>query len=300
MKRRIGFWKVFGKLISTHWKSHLLFPFIVALFVEPALGWASLKHQSVGEFIFSREGIVSHLSIVSIIVTYIGVAFWDVHKHTKASWTNVSGEQLKVALEGAIDFFATCTIPLEQWFDPDTQKYLSDLVKHKYENRLPQHRVLMFKSHMDLLAVNQQHLSQYDARILVSIHQNYGIPLGFLRPDEIGSILNNFDLKGKALEWENLKTMTGPGGRGTISTLDFALLTDAQGDHKLYTFDKTGDYIELVVIEDKREVQPYVKLRDDIWQVVFDERNMPNVVDHDFAVYCGMPRLSLPKPSVTV
>src|SRR5262249_43553460 len=115
MKKKIGFWKVFGKLISTHWRSHLLFPFIVALLVEPGWGWASLKYQSVGAFIFSREGLVSHLSIASIIVTYIGVALWDIHKHTKASWTNVSGEQLKVALEDVVDFFATCTIPLEQW-----------------------------------------------------------------------------------------------------------------------------------------------------------------------------------------
>jgi len=299
MKKKIGFWKVFGKLISTHWRSHLLFPFIVALLVEPGWGWASLKYQSVGAFIFSREGLVSHLSIASIIVTYIGVALWDIHKHTKASWTNVSGEQLKVALEDVVDFFATCTIPLEQWFEPDTQKYLSDLVKHKYENNLRQNRVLMFKREIDLLAVSQQHLSEYHARTLVSIHENYSIPLGFLRPDEIGSILNNFDLKGKALEWEKLKTMTGPGGRGTISTLDFALLTDAQGNHKVYTFDKTGDYIELVVIKDKREVQPYMRLRDDIWQVVFDERNLPNV-EHDFAVYCGMSRLTLPQPSVTV
>jgi hypothetical protein len=79
-------------------------PFFVALFVEPLWGWTYLKHQSVGEFIFSREGLVSHASIVSIIVTYLGVAFWNVHKQTKASWTDVSGEQLTDTLKGAVDF----------------------------------------------------------------------------------------------------------------------------------------------------------------------------------------------------
>src|SRR5206468_8974160 len=106
-----------------------------------------------------------------------------------------SGEQLKVVLRDAVSFFATCTIPLERWFDPDTQKYMSDLVRQKYEINLPQNRVLLFKRGEDLLAVNQQHLDQYHARTLVSIHHNYKIPLGFLAPEEIGEILNAYTLE---------------------------------------------------------------------------------------------------------
>lgn len=302
MKNKIGFWKVFGKLMSTNWKSHLAFPFIVALLIEPISGWLSLKDQSVGQFIFSREGLVSHVSIISIIITYLGIAVLYVQKETKASWSDVSGEQLKDTLKDATSFFATCTIPLEQWFDPDTQKYLSDLVKQKFEHGLSQNRVLLFKKEIDLLAAREQHLDEYHAKTLVSIHHNYQIPLGYLKPEEIGSILNNFTLKDKAAEWEKLKTMVGgEGRRGTISTLDFGLVKDDRDRHKVYTFDKTGDYVEMVVIDDSKQVQPYLNLRDDIWQRVFDERNLPNV-DHDFAVYCGMPRLTAPqtdsKPSV--
>ena len=299
MKRKIGFWRVFAKLVTTHWKSHLATPFIIALLVEPVWGGVSLKDQSLPQFIFSREGLVSHLSILTIIVTYLVITVLSVQKETKASWTDVSGEQLREALRNAVSFFATCTIPLEQWYEPDTQTYLSDLVKEKYENRLPQNRVLLFKREEDLLAVNQQHLDQYYAKPLVRIHHNYKIPLAYLKPDELGGILNDFTLENKAARWEKLKTMSGPGRRGTISTLDFALVKDSQGRHSIYTFDKTGDYIELIVIKDSKTIQPYINLRNDIWQLVFDETNLPNV-DHDFAVYCGMPRLTPPQPSVNV
>ncbi|HLN98924.1 MAG TPA: hypothetical protein VK208_10720 [Pyrinomonadaceae bacterium] len=292
MKRKIGFWKVVAKLVTRHWKSHLAFPFIVALVVEPLYGSFALKDQSIGQFMFSREGFISHASILSIIVTYLVAAFWYVHTETKASWTDISGEQLKVTLRDSVSFFATCTIPLENWFDPDIQKYFSDLVKQKYENSLPQNRVLLFKREEDLLGVNQQNLSQYHAKTLVSIHHNYKIPLGYLRPDEIGRILNNFTLTGKAAEWEKLKTMTGRGLRGTLSSLDFGLVKDKRGRHRVYTFDKTGDYIDLDVIDDAKQVQPYLNLRDDIWQQVFDQTNLPNI-NHDFAAYCGMPRLTV-------
>jgi hypothetical protein len=291
MKRKMSFGKVVAKLVTKHWKSHLAIPFLVALLVEPAWGSLFLKDQSLEQFIFSREGIISHVSIVSIVLTYLVAALWYLQTGTKASWTDVSGEKLRDTLRDAVEFSATCTIPLEQWFDPDTQKYMSDLVKEKHEAGLAQHRVLLFKSEEDLLAVNQQHLSQYHAKILVSIHHNFEIPLGYLSPDEIGDILNNFNLKDKASEWEKLKTMTGPGQRGTISTLDYGLVRNNRGTYKLYTFDKTGDFINLVVVNDPKEIQPYVNLRDDIWRRVFEGTKLPNV-DHDFAVHCGMPRLA--------
>jgi len=101
MKRKMGFLKVSAKLVTAHWKSHLLYPFIVALLVEPAWGGFWLKDQSIAQFVFSREGLVSHLSIVSIIITYLVVTAKFLREETKASWTDVSGEQLKEALSNA-------------------------------------------------------------------------------------------------------------------------------------------------------------------------------------------------------
>jgi hypothetical protein len=78
-------------------------------------------------------------------------SFWSSSRLIRSWCESPRVRGLDVRRTGVVDFFATCTIPLEQWFDPDTQKYLSDLVKHKYENNLRQNRVLMFKREIDLL-----------------------------------------------------------------------------------------------------------------------------------------------------
>ena len=311
---KMSYWKVFLKLMSRHWKSHLGFPLIVGVVVEPMIGFLFLKDRTLGDYIVSREGFISHISIIGIIITYLCVAVWYIHKDAKTPWTNKSGEQLNEVLTGATSFFATCTIPLEQWFHPDTQKYFSDLVKRKLpDNKLPQHRVLLFKETADLSAAQEQYLDAFYSKTLVSIHQNYEIPLGYLEPDEIGIILKKFTLKGQAALWENLKvraqidlskesrdptcdklqdekdTSKRKESDWTISTLDFAVVGNGKDQYKVYTFDKSGDYIKLEVLKDPN---PYVNLRNEIRTEVFNNRGLSNAA-HSFAVHCAMEPLKI-------
>lgn len=283
----MDYWRIFVRLMSQDWKSHLVFPFLVAIIVEPALGFILLKDgTSVGQYIISREGLISHGSIAGIIITYLCVAVWSIHKNAKAGWTNKSGAQLNEILSGAKSFFATCTIPLQDWFHSDTQKYFSHLVKHKMSaEKLPQHRVLLFKKGSDVVAANEQYLDAYYAKTLVNIHQNYEIPLGYLEPHEIGEILGNFDLEHRAADWDHLKqNPTKRVFQGKISTLDFAVIGCGEGKYRAYTFDKSGDYIKVDEIEDP---QPYVNLRNAIRAKAFNVHGLPNAA-HDFAVHCGM------------
>jgi hypothetical protein len=324
---KMGYWKVFIKLMSKHWFSHLGVPLMVGIIVEISNGWAALRGRpisEVGAHLVSRQGVISHIGIGSLIITFLFVAVWRVHKDTKSGWTNESGEQLNEVLKGVTSFFATCTIPLEQWFHADTQKYFSDLIKHNLRgDKFPQHRVLLFRNDGDLEDAKQEFLDLFYSKNLVAIHKNYEIPLGYLRPREIGNILNDFKLEGVAASWEKLKAQyqreapkeesKGPilttnesrdapdaskkESERTISTLDFAVIGFGKDQHKVYAFDKTGDYIKLDVIETTEGVRPYLNLRKEIWARVFDGRVLPDA-HHDFAVHCGMDPLKIDEGSL--
>ncbi len=278
--------------MSRHWRSHLVAPLLVGIVFESLNAWAALRGRPVSEFgayLISPQGLISHLGILSLIITFLCVAVWYVHQDAKPPWTNEVGTQLDELLNGATSFFATCTIPLADWFHPDTQRYFSHLLKSRLAGkRFPQHRVLLFKDDRELAEANEQYLGAHYSKSLAEIHRNYEIPLGYLKPNDILDIMKSFDLTGRAAGWKNpdqYETAVRTGiHRETISTLDFGIIGYGDNQYKVYTFDKTGDSIKLEVIVD---VEPYLKLRDQIRTRVFNNKGLPNA-NHNFASYCGV------------
>jgi sarcosine oxidase len=294
----MSYWKVFLKLMSKHWRSHLGWPVFVGIVVETVIGWVALKDRSFNglrEYVLSPEGLMTHMSIFSLIITFLSVTVYLVHKDAKRPWTNDATRQLDQLFRGAKSFFATCTIPLEDWFHPNIQRYFSHLVKHRLRGQtFPQHRVLLFKSEADLERANEQYLDAQYAKPLADMHENYMIPLGYLGPAEIGTILQDFNLTGKAAVWKSSKVQnetdrSNDESKGSISTLDFGLIGYGNDQYQVYTFAKTGDFIRLKKVKNPT---PYLHLRDEIRKRVFSDRGLPDA-DHDFAAHVGLPSLEI-------
>src|SRR5262245_60930401 len=174
--------------MSKHWRSHLGAPLLVGIVFESFNAWAALRGRPFSEFgayVISPQGLVAHLGIASLIITFLCIAVWYVHQDAKPPWTSQVGTQLDELLDDAISFFATCTIPLEDWFHPDTQGYLSHLLKYRCAGRrFTQHRVLLFKEYRDLAEANEQYLGARYSKSLAEIHRNFEVPLGYLEPNE--------------------------------------------------------------------------------------------------------------------
>ncbi len=288
-------YKIFMKLMSKHLKFHLALPLGVGIVVEALIAWR--QHPSANSV--SSLALAGAGSYVAIFLTFLFSAGYLIQKEAKPPWDNILTETLDEVLSDATSVFATCTIPLEEWFHPYTQQYLSYIVKYKVTGKVPrQERVLLFRRDKDLVKAREQYLDGQYAKPLADIHRNYGIPLGFLRRKEIDEILETFQLVGQAAAWKNHKVRNQDGiseqqSDGAISTLDFALVTRDNNRVIVITFDKTGDTIKLVPIEDQPEeqakgqsrVRPYQILQDKIVKKVFNDSKVNP--QHNFAAFSG-------------
>ena len=102
-------------------------------------------------------------------------------------------------------------------------------------------------------------------------------------------MLQDFDVSGEAISWKKSraqnKERSGTGRHGTITTLDFALVTHATGSSTVITFDKSGDIYRLVPIQDQNMVKPYEGLREKIEAKVFNQKGANP--QHNFSAFCG-------------
>ncbi|MSV35980.1 MAG: hypothetical protein EXQ47_10370 [Bryobacterales bacterium] len=102
-------------------------------------------------------------------------------------------------LEGADRYFAIGTIPLKEWFEPDTLLYLATIIKQQYKrqpqpasppavapcNSFRHERVLLFFDKADFEALQASYLDQHYARSFSAIHDRFDIGLAYIRPSEI-------------------------------------------------------------------------------------------------------------------
>lgn len=117
----MSIYKIFMKLMSKHLLFHLVLPLIVGVAVEIFIAWyRDPSHFALREYLISKERVGFYLGIM---VTYLCIAGWFVHKDAAPPWDNTLTATLDRTLKDAISFFATCTIPMEKWFDPYTQQY---------------------------------------------------------------------------------------------------------------------------------------------------------------------------------
>jgi hypothetical protein len=250
--------RILWKLMSKHLLYHLVLPLIFGLTVEAVIAWRRDPSSfELLEYLFSTERIGLY---AGILIAYLGIALLLVQKEAKPPWDNTLTEQLDQVLKGATGFFATCTIPMKQWFDPYTQQYFSHIVKHQLNTgAFPQQRVLLFTRRGELAKAKEQYLDGHYAKPLAEIHKNYGIKLGFLDRSQINEIRS----------------------RIVCPKLDFALV-NYPNSRRVYTFDKRGAKIKLAVLSTPKQIAPFEVLIDAIKQKVFDASGELNP-EHKFA-----------------
>lgn len=237
--------RIFWKLMSKHLLFHLVIPLIVGLCVEAYI--ARRHNPSSFEllgYLFSNERFGLY---AGIFLTYVVLALWLVNDEARPPWDNTLTEQLDEVLKGATGLFATCTIPMKQWFDPYVQQYFSHLVKHQLNGGFSQQRVLLFTRRGELAKAKEQYLDGHFAKPLKEIHDNYGIKLGFLDRKEINQIRS----------------------RIVCPKLDFALV-NYPDSKKVYTFDKRGAKIKLTVLSTPQQIAPFENLVNAIKEKAFD------------------------------
>ena len=250
--------RVLWKLMSRHLLYHLVLPLIFGVFFEILISWCrDPAHFELREYLASGERLGLY---GGVLFAYLGIALWLVRKETKPPWDYTLTDELGRTLKGATSFFATCTIPLKGWFDPYTQQYFSELVKHQLgTGGFPQERVLLFTRRGELTNAREQYLDRHYARPLAEIHKNLGIKLGFLDRAKIKEINDAVH----------------------CPKLDFALVNYADERRTVYTFDKKRDPIKLEVLTTEYDMAPYEALVARIRQVVFDQ-NGDLVPKHNF------------------
>jgi hypothetical protein len=250
--------RIIWKLMSRHLLPHLVIPLMVGIAVEMGIAYyRTPDHFEFRDYLFSGERVGFYLGI---FVTYLVIAVPLLHKEAKPPWDNTLTEQLDHVLKDATGVFATCTIPMKQWFDPYIQQYFSHIMKHRLgAETFPQERVLLFTRRGELAKAKEQYLDGLYARPLKAIHDNYGIKLGFLDRNEINEIRS----------------------RIVCPKLDFALV-DYADRRAVYTFDKRGPKIKLAVLKTPQAIAPYEAFIAAIRAKVFDASG-ELTPDHKFA-----------------
>jgi hypothetical protein len=101
---------------------------------------------------------------------------------------------IRDALKNSSEYFAIGTIPLREWFDPNSLVYLTTIVEHQQNTPGFRHvRVLLFDSESRLDAVKVSYLDWSYADSFAAIHERLGISLLYLGPEHILDILERLD-----------------------------------------------------------------------------------------------------------
>ena len=263
----MGIYKIFLKLMSRRLLSHLIAPLIFGVGFEILIAWGIAWYH--GSTISLREYLISPERFGlygGILVTYLIIAGVNVHREARSPWQKEETERLDRTLKDATSFFATCTIPLKEWFEPYMQQYFSQMVKHQLANQdFRQERVLLFFKDSQLADAKTQYIDGLYARPLCMIHQNYGIKLGYLKPAEIEAILT--ELK--------------------CSNYDFAFVTRKNPPlETVLLFEKKGQLLKLKRLVKEDEIKPYRDLMEAIKATASEHGTSPGQLelneDHDF------------------
>ena len=256
----MSIYEIFMKLMSRHLLSHLIAPLVLGVIVE--IVFASIHQGSIVNF---RDYLISWERFglyAGILVSYLLIAGWFVNREATEPWRRSETDKVEDTLKDATDFFATCTIPLKSWFEPNVQQYLSHIVKGQLAGqKFRQQRVLLFFKDSALDNAKTQYLDGLYAKPLAELHKNYGITLGFLRPEEVNAILDECDCPSR----------------------DFAFVTHENPPYEtVYLFKKERHQVKITRLKKPDDVASYKKLVDAIKQKVFVPGTDQLNVEHDF------------------
>ena len=271
----MSIYRILVRLLSKHLIYHLIVPLLVGIAIEILIAQHSSGHEErhVVDYLLSKERLGLY---GGILATYALISGYLLRKETLLQMGKGHIATLTDSLKDATGFFATSTIPLREWFEPNVQEYFSHIVKHQLGNENFRHeRVLLFFTENELKNAREKYLDGHFAKPLATIHNNYQIKLGFLRRKDILSILRELTYEEKRLlgcypwwmpkskriaEWYLTK-------RRRIRELDFALVRHADGSMSVFPFSKKGDLLNIKSLAGN--VQPYERLMDAIRNKVF-------------------------------
>lgn len=266
----MSIYRIILKLFGRHLVYHLLIPLIAGLSVELLIfrfaGGGELPDMgSVVDYLFSSERLGLYGGIVA---TYLLIAGYRLRKETMLQMGKGQIATLDDALKNATSFFATSTIRLREWFEPNVQEYFSHIVKCHLQRQDFQHeRVLLFFTKGDVKDARERYLDGHYAKPLAEIHRNYGIKLAFLQRSDIQLILDTLSFEDKKalgcyprwLQWWVVGAEWYLRRRRRIRSLDFAFVR-YETSATVFPFSKKGDLLTLRKYDGSARVEPYERL----------------------------------------
>jgi hypothetical protein len=181
------FFRLLWRLARRNFGIHYFWPLIIAIGVESLFAYSRPGWPG-----FWRHWLsLSHLAgLLSVYITFVWVIAIYLKKASDVRSTRV--QTLDDILPDAARYFAIGTIPLKDWFDPDSQVYLATIIRYQHSpTNLKHERVLLFFSDYQLQALKASYLDEHHARCLLSIHKRFDITLAFLGPAQLQSIFGS-------------------------------------------------------------------------------------------------------------
>jgi hypothetical protein len=199
------FFVLFRRLVKTHFGFHLAIPLLIVLALSAAFDWLVPLLQGNGlhwpafrAHWFAQRG----LELVGIYLSFLLVFTLSVKKAGEVR--NARVDMLRDILPGSKRYFAIGAIPLPEWFEPNSQIYLSTIIEHQLiDPEFRYERVLLFYTSADWKALNVSYLDEHYAKAFAAIHKRLNIPLAYLEPADLREILLSLDERTlRALGWQ--------------------------------------------------------------------------------------------------
>jgi hypothetical protein len=213
----------------------------------------------------------------------------SIKRASDVRWTAVG--HLQDTLPNATRYFAIGTIPLREWFEPNSLVYLATILQQQFErprvnSSAPQfshERVLLFYSQADLLALQASFLDEHYAKSFAAIHQRFNIPLAYLGPDRIREIINSLS-EGHRVALGCYKPLRiwrkkGRALRAKPELLPFAWIEENGGAKQVIQFLKNGNTLTLPEVDDPDKIAACGELVSRIDKMIYQS---PRQVKEEF------------------
>jgi hypothetical protein len=260
------FFVLFRRLIKTHFGLHLAIPLLIVVTLSAVFDWLvpltrgdGLHWPAFHAHWFAQRG----LELVGIYLSFLLVFALSVKK--AGDVRNARIDKLRDILPGSKRYFAIGTIPLREWFEPNSQIYLSTIIEHQLTDPAFRHeRILLFYTSGDWKALNVSYLDEHYAKAFAAIHKRLNIPLAYLDPEELREILLSLDEKTlRALGWQRrtlgwLRKLIPIPGTWTLrrkpDMLPYALI-EKDDVERVILFSKENNTLNLSEILDPEKVE---------------------------------------------
>jgi hypothetical protein len=283
--------RLFWRIFKAHAALHLGLPLVVSILIGSAVAiWEG--HRPTDLRGYWLAGPIWEL--LAIYFTFVLVFLVSASRETKVRMADIA--VLKDALPGSSGYLGLGVIGFEEWFDPSVQAYLSTIVAHQLKTPGYCHeRVLLFFDDAALEDVHLSYSSEHYARCFTAIHEEFGIPLSFLRPDELADVLEALpEADRQRIGWRPRGVGFLPGAlsrlvtrhwlKRHVSTRAF-LVTRPAGPPVVLRFSKEHRVLNISKLNDAEAVQGYVRLADLVKARIYKPGTMDLSRNHEFSSY---------------